>query len=287
MSPIKLVILDIDGVIIGRRKGHNNPVPSGPVTDRILELQKKGIMVSYCTNRSFSGIGQILESTQSNGVHIVDGGAILFDAGKHAPTVQHIIDPVDVSAAIDFSERHQAHIEVYILDRYFIQRSQSTSIIVPEHSRILGQEPEVVSSLADVATRYPVVRILAVLPDQQSSEQFTADWKSEGLSASLHWGVHPTLLPHQFGVITATGVSKKKGMCELLAQAGVSSDQTLGIGDWISDWEFMEECGYVGAMGNANDELKEKVKTKGDGHFVIGGDVDEDGILKILDHFGV
>ena len=38
-------------------------------------------------------------------------------------------------------------------------------------------------------------------------------------------------------------------------------------------------------MGNASDKLKELVKTKENEHFYIGGDVDNNGIIEILEYF--
>ena len=43
---------------------------------------------------------------------------------------------------------------------------------------------------------------------------------------------------------------------------------------------------YAGAMGNASDELKQLVSTKGE-RSSVGGTVDENGILDILDYFGL
>jgi hydroxymethylpyrimidine pyrophosphatase-like HAD family hydrolase len=54
----------------------------------------------------------------------------------------------------------------------------------------------------------------------------------------------------------------------------------------MSDWGFMEICGYAGAMGNASTELKEKVQAKGDNGYV-GTSVDENGVLDILRHFEI
>ena len=62
-------------------------------------------------------------------------------------------------------------------------------------------------------------------------------------------------------------------------------DNILAVGDSTSDWNFMSLCGYVGAMGNASTKLKELVKTKGDGKYLVGKHVDDNGVIGILDWY--
>ena len=101
----------------------------------------------------------------------------------------------------------------------------------------------------------------------------------------LSWGVHPVALPLQFGIITTSGVSKKDGAYKVAKELKVSFDNILGIGDSTSDWQFMELCRFVAAMGNASQQLKELVRTKGEDFSYIGPCVDENGILDILEYF--
>lgn len=62
-------------------------------------------------------------------------------------------------------------------------------------------------------------------------------------------------------------------------------ENILAVGDSTNDWQFIDLCGYGAAMGNASEKLKDFVKTKQDGHFYIGGNVDENGIIEILNYF--
>ena len=102
----------------------------------------------------------------------------------------------------------------------------------------------------------------------------------------LQWGIHPTALPYQFGIITANGISKKQAVQVIAEYTKVPLDEMLGIGDGMTDWQFMEICGYAGVMGNGSQELKDKIVNKGE-HGFIGGSVDENGVLDILKYFKV
>jgi len=102
---------------------------------------------------------------------------------------------------------------------------------------------------------------------------------------TLSWGIHPIALPHLFGIITAKGISKKQAALEIANSIGVKPEEMLGVGDSTSDWQFIESCGYGGAMGNASDELKKLVCSKGKEKSFVGKTVDENGILDIFDYF--
>jgi len=65
---------------------------------------------------------------------------------------------------------------------------------------------------------------------------------------------------------------------------GIDLDHFLGVGDSVSDWQFIYLCKYAGAMGNASEELKELVRSKKDDGF-IGGDVNNNGILEIFKYY--
>jgi hydroxymethylpyrimidine pyrophosphatase-like HAD family hydrolase len=104
--------------------------------------------------------------------------------------------------------------------------------------------------------------------------------------ASISWASQPAALPWRLGIITAKGISKAQGSQEVADYYHISVNELLGIGDSTADWQFIESCGYAAAMGNATDELKQLVLSKGDKSY-IGGDVNENGVLQIFDHFNL
>jgi hydroxymethylpyrimidine pyrophosphatase-like HAD family hydrolase len=91
-------------------------------------------------------------------------------------------------------------------------------------------------------------------------------------------------LPLQFGIITAPDTTKKQGALDIAKILDVPIENFLAVGDSTSDWKFMKICGFVAAMGNASDELKELVITK-DNKGYIGESVDENGIIEILNWY--
>jgi len=59
----------------------------------------------------------------------------------------------------------------------------------------------------------------------------------------------------------------------------------LGVGDSPSDWQFIEMCQYGVAMGNANDQLKELVRSKGKECSFVAPTMAENGILEVFERF--
>jgi hydroxymethylpyrimidine pyrophosphatase-like HAD family hydrolase len=88
-----------------------------------------------------------------------------------------------------------------------------------------------------------------------------------------------------FGIITNKHVSKKIAVEKVMQNLNVSFDNALAVGDSVSDWTYMGLAGYVGTLDNAKRELKELVKTKGNGKYTVGKSVDENGLLDILTFF--
>ena len=81
-----------------------------------------------------------------------------------------------------------------------------------------------------------------------------------------------------------SGISKVQAARVISKHTGVSLQEMLGVGDGMTDWQFIEICGYAGAMGNASQELKDKVIAMGTNGY-IGKSVNENGLLDILAHF--
>lgn len=76
------------------------------------------------------------------------------------------------------------------------------------------------------------------------------------------------------------GCSKAGGMAELLTHLGVSSEDTLAIGDSTNDLPMFRAAGHTACMGDGMTELKREAE-------FITDTVMEDGIEKALRHFGL
>jgi len=139
--------------------------------------------------------------------------------------------------------------------------------------------------LVEAAKKAQITKIMPIAINESDKENLNKIFEPLKNELVLSWSVHPVILPLQFGIITASGISKKQGAIEISKATGLSLENTLGVGDSGSDWQFIEMCGFGATMGNAKQDFKELVKTKGKEKSFVGASVDENGILDIFKYF--
>ena len=85
---------------------------------------------------------------------------------------------------------------------------------------------------------------------------------------------------HAFADVTAKGVTKQKGIDEIIRFFGIELEDTMAFGDGGNDISMLRHAAIGVAMGQA----KEDVKAAAD---YITTPVDEDGISNAMKHFGI
>lgn len=285
MDTIKGLILDVDGVLVGGKKGYNWPNPHPLIIETLKSLRAKGIVVSLCTGKGTFSIKNIVEAAHLDNVHIGDGGAIVVDFLHDKVIDSHIIERDIVEKTVTLLQQRGIYVELYTKDEYYIQKD-FVGDKTAKHIEVLNKEPTIVPSLTEISHQLDIVKIMPIADDEQDKQRIIDLVGREINGLSLQWGIHPTALPYQFGIITAKGISKRQAARVISEYTSVPLDNYLGIGDGMTDWQFMEICGFAGVMGNGSQELKDKILGKGERGFV-GGSVDENGVLDILKHFNV
>lgn len=283
---IKALILDIDGVIVGDKTDYNFPDPHPEVIAALRTLEERGLPISLCTAKPAFSIQTIVNAAGLRSPHITDGGAVIVDPIDRRIVAKHVIEHTLAHAVIEFALQWNLYLELYTSDDCYILRSQESEF-TKRHAEVERRYPQLLDDVEAFVIEHEVVKIFFVTKDESEKRHFDeAFMKAFRGKVTFSWTMHPTLLPSQFGVVTALGVSKAHGALEVAKSTGIKLADTLGVGDTTHDWQFIEHCGYAGAMGNASDELKKLVRTKGT-HSFIGGLVNENGILDILDHFNL
>lgn len=285
MENIKGIILDVDGVIVGEKIGFNSPNPHIDVINKLRELRNKRIPISLCTAKPHFSIGEIIESAGLDNYHITDGGGVIINPINNSIVKKHILDKELVKQILEMYIKNNVYTEFYTVDNYFIQKSQENNI-TPQHRHILQKDPVMLDDIAEEILKYDVTKLMPIALNEEDQVKVAKMFEDLNTGLTLSWGIHPVANPLKFGIITATGISKKEGAIEISKNMNIPLENILAVGDSTSDWQFIQLCGYGAAMGNASNQLKELVKTKQKGHFYIGGNVDENGIIEILNYFG-
>jgi len=280
---IQGLILDVDGVLVGSKQGYNWPLPNQEVIKTLKHLREKGVIVSLCTGKGTFAIHEIVHLAHLDNIHIGDGGAVVVDIINNKIIEQHTIALAKTIEVLTMLLSHSIYTELYTQDGYYIQKNQ-VGEKTKKHAAILYKEPIISDSLIQKANELNIVKIMPVANDERQKQEIIELFKKYDDGLSLQWGIHPTALPYQFGIITLKGISKKQAAQTISKETGIRLEDMLGIGDGLTDWNFIELCGYAGAMGNASQELKEKVTARGERGY-IGKSVDENGVLDIFNHF--
>jgi len=283
---IKGIILDVDGVLVGGKQGYNWPNPHSDVISTLKKLREKGIVISLCTGKGTFAIKKIVKEAHLNNIHIGDGGAVVVDFLNNKVIMKHTIEKKLAIKIIEDLQQNNIYLEVYTVDNYYIEKEKINENLKNIHAAILYRQPIITESFKKLIKNFNVVKIMPI-PKNSIQKQSVIDiYDSYKNLLSLQWGVHPTALPANFGLITKKGISKRQAAITISKAVNISLKNFLGVGDGLTDWNFMEICGYAGAMGNASQELKDLVKARNKSGF-IGPTVDENGILEIFNHFGL
>lgn len=281
---VKLIVLDVDGVIVGNKKGVNFPFPNQPVINALKEIRQKGIPIVLCSGKSQKALIPIIEQANLQNPHIVDSGAIIIDPLANKPPQAFTIDKDIVSDLLTECLNKRFYTEMYTTTDYYIQRDLICDF-TSKHAAILQKEAIVVDSLKDIISDKGVVKFMAFAMNEDEKRKIDEIIKPYQDKISFVWTMNPNSMPVQFGLVTSKQTSKALALAKVVENLGIPFENTLGAGDTLGDWEYMNLCRFVATMEDANAQLKELVKSKGEGKYFIAPSVDKDGILKIFDYF--
>ncbi|EKE13780.1 MAG: hypothetical protein ACD_12C00821G0001 [uncultured bacterium] len=285
MNKIRAIILDVDGVIVGDKRGFNAPYPPLEVINKLKQIREKNIYVILCSAKPYYSVKKIVDDAQLNNIQTALAGAILVNPVNLQVVKKHVINN---NIAVDLTKKlfdNNIYTEIYATEKYFIQKKQKNEI-TKLHNFTLSFEPIMVDDLINQVKKSEIVKILPVTKTDQERkivEQIFSDYKDK---LAIGWSTHPAIKGYFFGNITAAGISKKQSVLEIINIYQIKTEEILGVGDNLTDWDFIEVCGYAGAMGNAVSDLKKLVLTKNNKGYV-GKSVDENGILNIFEYFGL
>ena len=281
---IQAIILDIDGVIVGEKTGFNFPNPHPDVIRTMKQLQNSGVPIILCTAKPNFAIQNIIESAHLDNLHITDGGGVVIDPLNHKTLQAKCIPAASVVKIVSTLLQNQIYTELYTTTEYVVQASQVHEITA-QHQTVIQVPPRQVIDLMDEVAWLDVTKIMPIAKnpeDQKIVSAVLAPFESE---VTVSWGVHPSILPLQFGIITAPGISKAIAAVEIAEALKIPMANILGVGDSKSDWQFISECGYGAAMGNAQLELKDLILSKPNHQGWVAPTVNDNGILAVFQHF--
>lgn len=282
---IKAVVLDIDGVIVGTKKGINLPNPSPLVSQALRRVHDSGIPVVFITAKTSFAAAKNIKYVGIDNPHIADSGAVLFNPVRGEMLDVKALSVVDAAHIFSLIPE-SVYTNLFTARDYFILKKMQGKFpeFVKKYGDFMQRMPIAVENFNQVIAQKKVVKINIYSFNAQEKNKITdLISKSKG-KFTYKWAGNPHLAPVEVMVITSLGVSKKSGVEMLARGLKVSLGEILGVGDMLQDWDFMEACGYKATLANGSRELKSKLDFSDKKQF-MGGHVDQGGILDILKYF--
>ena len=255
----KALFLDVDGTLISFE---THEVPASAL-DALRRAHARGVRLFIATGRAAADL-EPLQEIPYDGVVALNGADCLMRDGT--PVARHPVPRADFEKALALSEEQGFPVGLELNDGVFVNRVT----------------PEVVRLAEMVAHPVPREVDLRVLFDRGDCCQMCFYFDPElekRVMAEL-----PSLVASRwcpiFADINVRGVDKATGMAEFAAHFGFAHDETMAFGDGGNDAALLRAAGVGVAMGNACGEALNAAD-------YVTASVDDDGIWKALEHFGV
>ena len=255
---IKAVFFDIDGTLVSF-KSHTVPESARRA---IARLREQGVKVFIATGRLMKHVG-IVNDIEVDGYITVNGGYCITSAGE--VIFESAFPRATVERVIDLSERYGFDLNVMTHQDMYVSS--------------MGERVQKIASMINIMPTVADVRaIAATQPVVQMCPYISRELEQE---------IMP-LLPDCVGSrwietfmdLNVRGVDKSLGIQQVMNYYGLTMAEAMAFGDGGNDLPMVRDTAVGVAMGNACDELKAVAD-------YITSSVDEDGVSRALEHFGL
>jgi Cof subfamily protein (haloacid dehalogenase superfamily) len=268
----KLLVTDLDGTLVdGQGQIHER--------DRlaIVALLERGVLVSVCTGRMYSGTRDITRALGlKTAVGCIDGSHIVHSIDDRDLVLRSIdsaaasllyetlaeVRPVSFVFADDTVLYDAAGVEFLPYISIWTQRAVATKDAIAESRErykssicgvvSLGTESQIQTVDRELRRRAPGALQSVIFPVRRPT------------FAGL-WGM----------VVRAAGASKGTALEWIARHEGVDVSEAIAVGDWLNDIPMLRTAGRSFAMAHAPDEVKIAATEVLDADVIRGGGIEE------------
>ncbi len=268
MTDYKLLILDVDGTLIGK-----GAYPSQRVTEAIAAAKEKGVIVALSTGRATEACYHLLNHLKLDKLHIFFDGAAVVEWPSNDIIFLQALPPHVGKQLIELAREYDLFLEIYAHDFYFIEVDGRLA----DHQRRKLQINPLVTDLMSLINRVKIVKGQLLAAD--AAEKQRADLVTQEMEkiCKMSWSLDPSNGIY-FGNAVSRYVSKAAALKEMLDYLGIDPDQVLAVGDSFNDHSTFEVVGACAAMGDAPDSLRQIADW-------LAPTVEEDGVAAVIEKF--
>jgi len=245
--PYKLLVVDIDGTLVGKRG-------SISTEDRqaLVSARQSGIQVSLSTGRGSQACLGIIDQLSLDGYHIFFDGALVSDPEQGKEVYVQPLSKGVVKQAVEFAHRRNMDLELYSATHYFTERETWST---GAHRQFFNIQPTIVD-FTKLWERERIIKGGVVTTTPQEAAKARDFCRQFADSLHFSWARTPAYPGVDFINVLAPEVSKGNALAALASHLGVSMSEVIAIGDGTNDMALLSSAGLAIAMGNAPDEVK-------------------------------
>ena len=259
----RLVVVDLDGTVRSRRLG----IPPG-VRAAVADARDLGVRVCVATGRMWRSAEPWVRMLGADPPTILYNGGQVFDFAAGRTLYERLL-PRDAARAALTLVRADPHVQphLYVADRVYVERRHP---LTEAYAADDGLTYEIVPSLDDLLEDDP--HKILIIGAAERIETLGAVVRSAGLP------VHAVQSEPVYLEILPPGVSKGAALHAMLDGLGITSSETIAIGDNWNDAEMIEAAGLGVAMGSAPVGLRSRAD-------FVCGTAEEEGVRKVIERF--
>jgi Cof subfamily protein (haloacid dehalogenase superfamily) len=268
-SPYKLLVVDIDGTLLGR-----DGTISAEDTEAVARVRRSGIPVSLSTGRVAQACFGILDQLSLDGYHIFADGALVYNPRTGEEVYSEPVSPDLVRQITEFAHREEIPFDLYSVSHFYVERRTWATDI---RQKFFGLTPTVID-FTDLWRNERIIKGTLVVRSPEEKARASDFYQHFKDRLHLSWTNTPAFPDVDFINVISPGVSKGKALEALTSFLKVPLPQVMAIGDGANDAPVLSRSGLAVAMGNAPESLKAVA-----GHVTL--DVEHNGVAAAINKF--
>jgi Cof subfamily protein (haloacid dehalogenase superfamily) len=233
MTEIRLVTIDLDGTLLDSRQQVS--ARNLAALQRLLDAR---VIVALATARDRASIAGRVPLVMPGLYYIASGGAMVYQPAEDAISWAEMLPPALAAEAVAFLRRFDEPVFVNADCDYWVDRDDDRVAMIERRYDLRTRPFDRVEDLPAIMRASLAAPRLVLERAAREAVVAFGDRASVSLAS-----------PDWLDVL-GPGAGKGPALAWLQAQAGVSRDQTLAIGDYDSDLPLFAAAGYRVAMAN-------------------------------------